>query len=554
MYNMNSEDYQIINKEGKGDEILELLKLVIVDDEPIILKGLVETYDWESMGFLLSGTAENGESAVELIRQIQPDLVLTDVRMKKMTGLDVIEQVRIFDKNVLFIVISAYRDFEYARKACEVGAFTYLLKPVEEERLREVMAEVKAACEKCKAERRERDNFKQLLMGDKDNFLQGMVQKYLQNRISEEKFRQILDMLNRKINKEEWFLCVCADMDISYKIINPVYYETERGCLFHYLEKLFQERYPYWIIEGENGEKAYLLKVTENRGVGAIRKLLKETAQQLESPVVSAVSGEYRGLEGMKKSYGQAIHFFETACEAGANGFTLSNEQAEEIMNPVSTTEVESLVINAIRRNDKKSLKEAFIKFVYLLPSSSREENQRRYIHKLAVSVELMLQDSYGLTKGVEQQFQNLYDTLYSLSGVKAVDICYQLFSQVIDERQNSAKSHDLTYFSEYMSNALAYIDEHISDEELSLSAVAAAIYLNPVYFGRVFKNSQNMSFKQYVLMKRMHLAKKLIVEGKESITAVGEKVGIPNRSYFTQVFKQYTGKLPSEYRKDSQE
>lgn len=533
---------------------MELLKLIIVDDEPIILRGLVETYDWEAMGFLLAGTAENGETAVELIRRTKPDVVLTDVRMKKMTGLDLIEQVRLFDENVVFIVISAYRDFEYARKACEVGAFSYLLKPVEDEKLWEVMKGARELCEKRREERRERDNMERLLVGDKDNFLQSIVQKYLRGSISEEKFVQVLDMMKREIGREKMFLCVCADMDISYKIINPVYYETERVCLFGRLEQVFEENYSYWIIDGENGEKAYLLDVTGHRGVEPVRKILKEAAKELDSPVVSAVSGEYGGIAGMKKSYGQAVHFFETAVEAGANGFTMNKEQAEEVMSPVSMADAESLVVSAIRKNDRTQLKEAIKKYIYTLPVSEKEEPQRRYIHRLAVAVELMLQDTYGLTDEVEKWFRNLYSTLPSLSGVRAVDICYRLFGQVIDERQNSAKSHDLEYFSEYMSIALAYIDEHLCDEELSLSAVASAIYLNPVYFGRVFKNNQNMSFKQYVLHKRMDMAKRLILEGKESITSVGEMVGIPNRSYFTQVFKQYTGVLPSEYRKDQKE
>lgn len=531
-----------------------LLKLVIVDDEPIILKGLVETYDWEAMGFSVAGTAENGEAAVEVIRKVRPSLVLTDVRMKKMTGLDLIEHVRKFDQEVMFIVISAYRDFEYARKACEIGAFSYLLKPVEEEKLQAVMEDARLQCEKREQERREKDSLKQLLTGDKDNFLQGMMQKYLRGVIPTEKFKEVLTLLNRKIREENIFICVCADMDISYKIIDPVYYETERTCLFQYLERMWETSYPYWSMEAEDGAMIYLLDVTEQRGIESVRNVLKEVAQKLESPVVSAVSGEYGGVEGMKKSYGQAVHFFETAREAGANGFTLNREQAEEIMEPVSTADVESLVMNSIRRNDKNELRQAFAKFIYMLPSSRQEEMQRRYIHKLAVSVELMLQDTYGLTEGVEQRFQNLYATLPALSGVKAVDICYRLFEQVIDERQNSAKGHDLAYFSEYMSLALAYIDEHLADEELSLAAVAAEIYLNPVYFGRVFKNSQNMSFKRYVLQKRMEAAKRLILEGKESITSVCEKVGIPNRSYFTQVFKQYTGVLPSEYRKEKRD
>ena len=165
--------------------------------------------------------------------------------------------------------------------------------------------------------------------------------------------------------------------------------------------------------------------------------------------------------------------------------------------------------------------------------------------------VEFMLQDSYGLTKELEQNFQNLYSNLNQISMMKAIDICYKLFGQAVEERMRSAKSRDIAFFSDYMSKALAYIDENLHDETLSLTAVAAEVYLNPVYFGRGFKNTQNISFKQYLLEQRMELAKKLIVEGKDSISVICEKVGIPNRSYFSQVFKQHTGMLPSEYKKE---
>lgn len=137
------------------------------------------------------------------------------------------------------------------------------------------------------------------------------------------------------------------------------------------------------------------------------------------------------------------------------------------------------------------------------------------------------------------------------ISAMKAIDVCYKLFYQSIEERLQSAKSRDIAFFSEYMSKALAYIDENLHDETLSLTAVAAEVYLNPIYFGRVFKNTQNMSFKQYLVEKRMELAKKLLAETEKSISVICEEVGIPNRSYFTQVFKQHTGMLPSEYKKE---
>ena len=114
---------------------MELLKLLIVDDEPIVLKGLLETYDWDKMGFEIVGSAQNGERALELIKEKQPHLVLTDICMKHMDGLTLIEKVKEFDDSILFIMISAYTEFEYAQKACEIGAFSYLLKPIDEEKL-----------------------------------------------------------------------------------------------------------------------------------------------------------------------------------------------------------------------------------------------------------------------------------------------------------------------------------------------------------------------------------------------------------------------------------
>lgn len=101
------------------------------------------------------------------------------------------------------------------------------------------------------------------------------------------------------------------------------------------------------------------------------------------------------------------------------------------------------------------------------------------------------------------------------------------------------------------MKDALLYIQEHLQEEELSITLVAEKVFLNPVYFGRFFKNVMGMTFKRYVLDQRMERAKKLILESGQSIALIGEKVGIPNPSYFSQLFKQATGMLPSEYKKE---
>ena len=101
------------------------------------------------------------------------------------------------------------------------------------------------------------------------------------------------------------------------------------------------------------------------------------------------------------------------------------------------------------------------------------------------------------------------------------------------------------------MAEALSYIAENLRDEDLSIVSVASHVYLNPVYFGRVFKNAMQMTFKKYLLQQRMEKAKKMLQEGDVSISTICETVGISNPSYFTHLFKQYAGMLPSDYKKE---
>ena len=172
-------------------------------------------------------------------------------------------------------------------------------------------------------------------------------------------------------------------------------------------------------------------------------------------------------------------------------------------------------------------------------------------MHKVMQKVEFIMEDSYGMTEELREQFKNYYSNLQNLNAAKAVDVCYKILCSAIDARTEDVQGDKTRYFKEYMSVAVAYIEEHLDDEELSIVSVASHIYLNPVYFGRVFKNTFHMTFKKYLLQQRMEKAKRLLEEGNGSVGDICEQVGIHNPSYFSHLFKQYTGKLPSEYKKE---
>lgn len=167
------------------------------------------------------------------------------------------------------------------------------------------------------------------------------------------------------------------------------------------------------------------------------------------------------------------------------------------------------------------------------------------------LKAEVTIEDTYGMTGEVKEQFKNYYCNMQNLNASKEVDVCYRILGKAIEERIAYAESHEITNGREYMTAALAYMEEHLQEEDLSIVSVATHIYLNPVYFGRVFKENMHMSFKKYLLQCRMEKAKKLLQNGTDSIGSICEQTGIGNPSYFSHLFKEYTGKLPSEYKKE---
>lgn len=553
---------------------MRLLKLVIVDDEPILLEGLLKTYDWNAMGFEVVGSARTGEQAIHVIKEKQPHVVLTDIRMKQISGLMVMEEIEKEGIDCLFIVLSAYRDFEYAQQACDLGAFAYLLKPIEDEKLLETMQGAWSACMEQIKNEEKYDSWEKLLVKDADSFLQVIVQKYVQNHIPAEKAKEVFTTLNDVLENDDKFITVYVDIDLTYKITNSLDYEAARFAMIQLLTEKIQEQFFYWKFENEDGNYIFIVKTKENISVRALKQILEMVKKKEKYPVIAAISKPYKGLVGIKRSYEDAKNLFALASISGASAFTISEDipsgysgtshnllqgnssltsvhmaSSSEIEEKPCSADTEILIVNAVRRNNARDLKDAFIQFIYSLPP--QEEQQCQYMHKMMLKAEFMIKDSYGLTENMKEQFQNYYSNLQNLNATRAMDVCYKILCRAIEQRKQSADQDEIRYFQEYISAAVAYIEEHLDDEELSIVSVATHVYLNPVYFGRVFKNTFHMTFKRYLMQCRMEKAKRLLEEGKTSIGNICEQVGISNPSYFSHLFKSYTGKLPSEYKKE---
>lgn len=527
---------------------MRLLRLVLVDDEPILLEGLLKTYDWAAMGFEVAGSARSGEEAIRVIRETRPHVVLTDIRMKQISGLMVMEAIEKEGIDCLFVVLSAYRDFEYAQQACDLGAFAYLLKPIEDDKLLETMQAAWAECMKQIKSEEKYDNWEKLLVSEEDSFLQVIVQRYVQNRISSERMEEVFETINGVLEEGDKFITVYADIDLAYKITNSLDYEAARFSMIQMLEERIREQFFYWKFENEDGNYIFILKTRDNASVRELKQILEGVKEKKNYPVIASISKPYKGIPGIRRSYEEAKKLFCLAGVSGASAFTVS-EDIEEKSGRAYPEEAELLIVNAVRRHHAGELKEAFIRFIYGLPQD--EDQQCQYMHRVMLQTEFMLRDSYGLTEVIKEQFQSYYSNLRNLNAARAVDVCYKILCRAVEVRAEIADTDEVKYFKEYISEAVAYIEEHLDDEELSIVSVAEHVYLNSVYFGRVFKNTFHMTFKKYLMQRRMEKARRLLEDGKTSIGVICQQVGISNPSYFSHLFKEYTGMLPSEYKKE---
>lgn len=526
---------------------MELLTMILVDDEPIILKGLLETYDWERMGFRVVGAAKNGEAALAMIEEKQPDVVLTDVRMKKMDGLTLIEKSRQAGWKTSFVVISAYRDFEYAQKACQNGALSYLVKPIDEEELERTMSEVYELCTEKKYKDKNYSIWERLLLEDKDNFLNQMVGKYIDGGISFGQMKEFFASLSRSDVLNHYFAVVAVGIDITERVVNQKEFEMKQYLMDTQLYKKLKEHHTVWTKKSPEGASCYIVDLGTTPGAEFLKGTLMGIRFEMKTELVSALSNPAQGLEKIREGYFQAVQLFEVASEAGAGFLTVQDCEKPPHKSQYSM-DVETQILSAMRKNDAVQLKRSYERFVYTLPSE--ENTGKTFLHRLAVRVEFAFEDSSFLNQEMRNSFQNFYHMLGHIALLKLVDVLYQLFQSVIEQRKNTDSLPSEEYFKDYISTAVSYIADHLQDETLSITGVSEVVFLNPVYFGRMFKKVMNVSFKRYVQSARLEKAKELLLEDQDSISEICLKVGIPNQSYFSQIFKQNTGVLPSEYKR----
>ncbi|MEK3935691.1 response regulator [Sporosarcina sp. FSL W7-1349] len=472
-----------------------MIKMMIVEDEPWIRKGIEHMLPWVKLGIAHMGSASNGAEGLELLETHQPDIILTDIKMPIMDGLQFIERLQGMDRNTpKVIILTGYNDFAYAKDAIKYGVVDYILKPIDPEELIETVTKLVTVIQQERA-------------AVLDNCRMQMAQ-FL--------YEQLLNPSDT----------VEPDFDLPYPyfrfLLTTQPIPTERFDADETIRDCFSFQIGQSIV--------YTLCYADDKASDMMLNTILSDFQPIGW-------SDLHNIREMKVAYQEAQLSLQQNLRNGPNAkmrslkkYYFVSDQEKELLATLQQGDqnaahqlVQGLLEHCISLEEKLILQ--FQLYAFL----------ERYLDKAQTSLE-------------DYRFLQKFKLAHSQEDVQdiTVHILYPIIEQIVNEwDQSPSKIGQL---------AKEYIDGHYKNPSLSLSLVAEQLNVSPSYLSHIFKEELKVNFSSYVTEKRVYTAQEELAHTHLPIYIISEKVGFNDSKYFNRVFKKQTGLTPKRFRESQSE
>ncbi len=527
-----------------------MLKVLLVDDEPIITTGLKKLIAWDNLNLELAGVASDGEEALTLITETSPDIIVTDLLMQGMDGIEFIKKLKESGYGCRIIILSGHGEFEYAREALKNNVFEYLLKPVLPQSLNDTL---KAAYESIEEERANKRNMS-LLEERLRESMPVMREKFFWELFNgtltdENTIESRAGILGIDI-KGDGYTVLCVKIENGYEIAG---FENEKEQMLlefavtnviDELSQRFNKSHTiligdiYYILLIESGisqsENALAIaeSISENlcNYFGIITTIGIGEKQEKLSLIIRSCNGAQEALKNkFFREKGSIIHI---------------NDKTSAIYNGDSNYNYTSEVLDCIKYGALLNATETSNKLTEQFIILSENKTSMIYVYCYEFFINLKNQLKFiGLLKDPISSIDVLEAEIRKNATVTELKnwITIQLqncFKEMVDAK----KSKEV----DAIQQAKDYIEENFQNT-ITLALVASSLYMSTSYFCSIFKSRTGIGFHEYVLSKRMETAAKLMASKNYKVYEVSVMVGYKNSRYFSEAYKRYFGKKPTE-------
>jgi two-component system response regulator YesN len=469
-----------------------MYKVLLVDDEPWIVKSLKSSVDWKRHGFDIIGEASNGMEAIDGIRRLSPDLVFTDIRMPGMDGLELMRQVNGWNRGIRFIITSGYKEFDYAKKAIQYGALDYLLKPFEEKEIVEVLRKFGAEREK-------------KLAALEDDLLQALQESEADSTLL---VRESLNRLGIEWNDTEGVTVVVTvgagelpipamASSITFKMGRNKRVVVIRGNAGHSIMQMLSDGIPDEIAGVGIGDW-----ITE---ASHIMNSILEANTAAHQFFVTGVRGVWRTIPG------------------------------RHVMN----RELEALADKICVERDANGIPALFAKLESFITSGGFTiRDAMSFCNAVLFSVNRFEEIPFQTYEQLLGKFATMRELIEYLKR-----LLLEAATRTVREREASGMSRNMTFRA-----IVAYIDEHFR-EDLSLTVVSEKLQLNASYVSQLFRKEREETFLQYLTRRRIECACELLSRTSIAVQEVAEQSGYLDYFHFAKLFKKMVGVTATQYR-----
>ena len=537
-----------------------MIKVFLVEDEKIIRESIKNNVNWEANGFEFAGEASDGEMALPMIEKLQPDIVITDIKMPFMDGLELSDILKKKIPKIQVIILSGYGEFDYAKEAIKIGVTDYLTKPVTGEQLLEALNKVKQKINKKKQQEEDIKKLQQDVKGHMRNMRYQFLGNLIRGKMSVSKLMEqgndlgidimspaynfmLLKIYSKDQKEKEQDFRVQADT-----IVEEISKNFENMIVFHRVTEGY-----ILMIKGQDPEetiqvaKEYITFLTERMkeekelrwfaGIGQAVKRLHSLSEAYDSGS-KAFAYQYQSSGNEAVFYDEVryekIEEKETETENLQEvDFTKVNlDVLEEFLKNGRKEEVHAFVTNAVHTLGKANM-DSFMFCQYMLINI--QVNVMKFVEKMGIAKE-----------EIDRVFKDYKHQIASIStGEQASQYLEEIITQAIQLRNDKAgKKHDSLIIK-----AQEYIKENYQNETLSLHDVAAQVGLSNSHFSTTFKQETGQSFVEFLTGLRMEQAKEMLCFTDMKASQISYEIGYKDPHYFSYLFKKTQGCTPSEYR-----
>ncbi len=533
-----------------------MLKVLIADDEEKVCQLIYHLVDWEKMGFEIAAIVNDGKKAYDLICKLQPDIVITDIRMPNYDGIELIKMTKEILPGTYFIIISGYSQFEYAKSAIQYGVENYLLKPIKKKELVSTLSKIIEKHDMLQSNHSEKDKLKMML--------QTSEEKVKKNFLAEIVLNSENGLINRSlesINKD--FCCHFQEGYYTLLVIKPFLDKDEmnRETLSLLLTKILlmvKEKLEVCCIETIAiiwEDQVVCLVNTQDGELSDIKKQLNR--MKIEISNLKDIIQNVRVIIGIGSvteeltDLNMIMHQAEVAVmnRFGKSDRYIIQYQAsfagEQTAQTIIDRDMRSRILSAFEVLDSGGL----LKEISLLQQILEEQsgNSQLIYQSYNELIDILL---FGI-KNYMNQWEIPDHTWFRRKFQKFLnikDIFEWLRHYLSDEFEkyiNNKKIQD----SKPIRQAKQYIHDNYNSE-ITLESVSSLIGFNPAYFSSLFKKETGENFMEYVMKIRIENAKEFLIQTNKDIGEIVEDVGYSDMKYFSKLFKKKTGLSPLEFRK----